>query len=133
MDKTLLEYLINIIVLVPVVLCLIVVSLKLSKKGVDSFNTKAYAQVIERYSLSKDTSLLVLKMGNTGCVLISSAHNTQIVKELNEEEINEIVRMKKEKNTVINLSKISSLDMKDLLNNKFVREKEDGHTKGNFS
>lgn len=133
MDKTLLEYLINIIVLVPVVLCLIVVSLKLSKKGVDSFNTKAYAQVIERYSLSKDTSLMVLKMGNTGCVLISSAHNTQIVKELNEEEINEIVRMKKEKNTVINLSKISSLDMKDLLNNKFVREKEDGHTKGNFS
>lgn len=133
MDKTLLEYLINIIVLVPVVLCLIVVSLKLSKKGVDSFNTKAYAQVIERYSLSKDTSLMVLKMGNTGCVLISSAHNTQIVKELNEEEIAEIVRMKKEKNTVINLSKISSLDMKDLLNNKFVREKEDGHTKGNFS
>lgn len=133
MDKTLIEYLVNIIVLVPVVLCLIVVTLKLSKKGVDGFNMKAYAQVIERFSLNKDTTLYVLKLGTTGCVLISSAHNTEVIKELDENEIEEVIKMKKEKQTVMNLSKISGFDMKGYLNNKFVREKEDGHTKGNFS
>lgn len=133
MDKTLIEYLVNIIVLVPIILCLVVVTLKLSKKGVDSFNVKAYAQVIERFNLNKDTTLYVLKLGTTGCVLISSAHNTQIIKELDENEIEEVMKMKKEKQTVMNLSKISGIDMKGYLNNKFVREKEDGHTKGNFS
>lgn len=133
MDKTLIEYLVNIIVFVPVVLCLIVVSLKLSKKGVEGFNMKAYAQVIERVSLSKDTTVFVLKLGTTGCVLISSAHNTQVIKELDENEIEEIIRLKKEKQTVMNLSKIPGFDVKDFLNNKFVREKENGHTKGNFS
>lgn len=133
MDKTLIEYLINIILLVPVVLCLIVVSLKLSKKGVDSFSMKSYAQVIERFSLNKDTTLYVLKLGTTGCVLISSAHNTQVIKELDENELEEVIKMKKEKQSVMNLSKISGFDMKDFVNKKFVRGKEDGHTKGNFS
>lgn len=133
MDKTLIEYLINIILLVPVVLCLIVVSLKLSKKGVDSFSMKSYAQVIERFSLNKDTTLYVLKLGTTGCVLISSAHNTQVIKELDENELEEAIKMKKEKQSVMNLSKISGFDMKDFANKKFVRGKEDGHTKGNFS
>ncbi len=123
MDKTLIEYLVNIIVLVPIVLCLAVATLKLSKKGVDSFNVKAYAQVIERFNLNKDTTLYVLKLGTTGCVLISSAHNTQVIKELDENEIEEVMKMKKEKQTVMNLSKISGFDMKGYLNNKFVREK----------
>lgn len=123
MDKTLIEYLVNIIVLVPIVLCLVVATLKLSKKGVDSFNVKAYAQVIERFNLNKDTTLYVLKLGTTGCVLISSAHNTQVIKELDENEIEEVMKMKKEKQTVMNLSKISGFDMKGYLNNKFVREK----------
>lgn len=127
------EYLINIILLVPIVLCLIVVSLKLSKKGVDTFSMKSYAQVIERFSLNKDTTLYVLKLGTTGCVLISSAHNTQIIKELDENEIEEVIRMKKEKQTVINLSKLPGFDVKSLVNKRIVREKEDGHTKGNFS
>lgn len=133
MDKTLIEYLINIILLVPIVLCLIVVSLKLSKKGVDTFSMKSYAQVIERFSLNKDTTLYVVKLGTTGCVLISSAHNTQVIKELDENEIEEVIKMKKEKQTVMNLSKLSGFDMKDFVNKKIVREKEDGHTKGNFS
>ena len=123
MDKTLIDYIVNIIILVPVVLCLIVASLKLSKKGVDSFNMKAYAQVIERFSLNKETTLYVLKLGVTGCVIISSTHNTEVIKELDEDEIEEIVKMKKEKQNLMSLSKISGLDVKGILNNKFIREK----------
>lgn len=133
MDKTLIQYLINIILLVPIVLCLIVISLKLSKKGIDNFNMKCYAQVIERFNLNKDTTLYVLKMGTTGCVLVSSAHNTQVIKELNENEIEEIMKMKKDKQNVMNLSKIPGFDIKSFANKKFVREKEDGDTKGNIS
>lgn len=133
MDKTLMEYVLNIIILVPIVLCLIVISLKLSKKGMDSLSMKSYAQVIERFNLNKDTTLMVLKLGNTGCVLISSIHNTQVIKELDENEIEEIIRMKKEKNSTVNLPNIYGVDIRKILNNKFVREKDDEHTKGNFS
>lgn len=133
MDKTLMEYLLNIIILVPVILCLIVISLRLSKKGMDSFSMKSYVQVIERFNLNKDTTLMVLKLGNTGCVVVSSAHNTQVIKELDENEIEEIMRMKKEKNSTVNISKIYGEDIKKFLNNKFVREKDNGHTKGNFN
>lgn len=126
MDKTLIEYLVNLIVLVPVVLCLIVISLKLSKKGIDSLNMKAYAQVIERVNMSKDTTLFVIKTGDTGCVLVTSAHNTQIVKELDTDEIQEIMKMKSEKQNKINLHKISGLDAKSIINNKLIRKKDDG-------
>lgn len=128
MDRTLIEYLINLIILVPIVLCLIVISLKLSKKGIDSFSMGAYVQVIERVSLSKDTTLYVVKMGETGSVIVSSIHNTQIIKELNDTDMEEIIRIKKEKQNSRNLLKTSEVDMLKLLNTKFKRKKDDGYT-----
>ena len=132
MDKTFLEFIINLIVLVPVISLLIVISLRLSKKSLDKFTSDAYAQVIERISLSKDINLYVIKLGETGCVLVSSNNNTQLIKELDKNEIEEIIRVKKERNNSITLKNIRGLNLNDILNNKFTREKNNGYTKSDF-
>ncbi|GEM_PF-4059506 len=129
MDKTLIEYLINIIVLVPVVIILIIISLKLGRNSIDKFSVGAYAQVIERINMTKDTSLYVIKMGTTGCVLVTSGQNTQIIKELDANEVNEIVKMKKEKHKGMDLQKIPGLDISKILKDKIIRKKDDGYTK----
>lgn len=132
MDKTFLEFIINLIVLVPVILLLIVISLRLSKKSLDKFTLGSYTQVIERFSLSKDINLYVIKMGTTGCVIVSSNNNTQVIKELDEDEIEKIMKMKKEKGNSIALKNINGLDLSNILNNKFTREKDNGYTKSDF-
>lgn len=132
MDKTFLEFIINLIVLVPVIALLIVISLRLSKKSLDNFTSSSYAQVIERISLSKDINLYVIKLGATGCVIVSSSNNTQLIKELDENEIEKIMRIKKERNNSITLKNISGLNLNNILNNKFTREKNNGYNKSDF-
>lgn len=132
MDKTFLEFIINLIVLVPVISLLIVISLRLSKKSLDNFTSSSYAQVIERISLSKDVNLYVIKLGVTGCVLVSSNNNTELIKELDENELEEIIRIKKQRNNSITLKNISGLNFNNILNNKFTREKNNGYNKSDF-
>ena len=129
MDKTLIEYIINIIVIVPIIVCLIVISLKLSRKGIEDLHIGAYAQVIEKFSMTKETALYVIRTGETGYVLVSSSNHTEIIKQLSEEEIKEIINNKKDKKALIdlsklsqiNFSKISEINLKEILNNKFKR------------
>lgn len=129
MDKALIEYLINIIVLVPVVLILIVISLKLSKSSVDKLNSGSYVNIIEKINISKDTSIYVIKMGSTGCVAVVSPGNTEIIKELNEEELEEIVDNKKKKYKAISIGKLSLWNKNNILRNKLVGEKHNGYDK----
>ena len=129
MENAFLEFIINLIVLVPIVILLIVISLKLSKGGLNKLASGSYVKVLERFNLNKDTCIYVIKTGKTGCVIVSSNNNTQVIKELDETEINEILRMKKEKKDSTYLNK---LNFSKILNNKLTREKEDGHIKSDF-
>ena len=129
MENAFLEFIINLIVLVPIVILLIVISLKLSKGGLNKLASGSYVKVLERFNLNKDTCIYVIKTGKTGCVIVSSNNNTQVIKELDETEINEILRMKKEKNDSTYLNK---LNFSKILNNKLTREKEAGHIKSDF-
>lgn len=129
MDRTIIQYLINIIVLISVGSLLIVISIKLSKKSMDKINLGIYTQIIEKFNLNKDLSLYVIKTGLTGCVVITSVHNTKIIKKLDENEMNEIMIMKKKKQSSIDLSKISGIDFKDILNKKLIRKKDDRYIK----
>lgn len=126
MDKTIIQYLINCIVFIPIGVLLMVISIKLSKKNINKINSDIYVQVIEKFNLNKDLSLYLIKTGSTGCVLIASAHNTEKIKELDEAEMNEIMSMKAKKQNSIGLSKISNIsniDFKDILNKKFTGKK----------
>ncbi|WP_195986929.1 flagellar biosynthetic protein FliO [Clostridium sp. D53t1_180928_C8] len=132
MDKTFLEFIINLIVLIPIILLLIVISLRLSKKSLDKLTLGSYVKVIERFNLTKDINLYVIKMGTTGCVLVSSNNNIQVIKELNENEVEEIINMKNNKSNSIALKGINELWVSNILNNNFTRKKDNGYTKSDF-
>lgn len=129
MENTFLEFIINLIVLVPIVILLIVISLKLSKGSLNKLSSGSYVKVLERLNLNKDIYIYVIKTGKVGCVIVSSNNNTQVIKELDENEINEIVKLKKEKN---DSAYLNQLNFSKLLNNKLTREKDNGHIKSDF-
>ena len=120
MNNTFLEFIINLIVLVPVVVLLIFISLRLSKKSLIKIGSGSYVKVLEKINLSKDICLYVIKSGNTGCIIVTSNNNTQVIKKLNEDEINEIIEMKNQHNY---LSYLNNLDFSKILNKKMLSDK----------
>lgn len=120
MNNTFLEFIINLIVLVPVVVLLIFISLRLSKKSLSKIGSGSYVKVLEKINLSKDICLYVIKSGNTGCIIVTSNNNTQVIKKLNEDEINEIIEMKNQHN---DLSYLNNLDFIKILNKKMLSDK----------
>ena len=120
MNNTFLEFIINLIVLVPVVVLLIFISLRLSKKSLIKIGSGSYVKVLEKINLSKDICLYVIKSGNTGCIIVTSNNNTQVIKKLNEDEINEIIEMKNQQN---DLSYLNNLDFSKILNKKMLSDK----------
>ena len=120
MNNTFLEFIINLIVLVPVVVLLIFISLRLSKKSLIKIGSGSYVKVLEKINLSKDICLYVIKSGNTGCIIVTSNNNTQVIKKLNEGEINEIIEMKNQHN---DLSYLNNLDFSKILNKKMLSDK----------
>lgn len=102
------KYIINLIVFIPFILVLILITIKFSKFGVGGLGINKYVKVLERTSLSKDSEILVLKMGDEGCVLVSSSSNSYKIKELTEEEIEEIEKIYEEnkKNSKLNPNNI---------------------------
>lgn len=120
MNNTFLEFIINLIVLVPVVVLLIFISLRLSKKSLSKIGSGSYVKVLEKINLSKDICLYVIKSGNTGCIIVTSNNNTQVIKKLNEDEINEIIEMKNQHN---DLSYLNNLDFSKILNKNMLSDK----------
>lgn len=125
MNNTFLEFIINLIELVPVVILLIFISLKLSQKSLIKIGSGSYINVLEKLNLSKDIYLLLIKIGNTGCVIVVSSNNTKVIKNLSENEINEIIEMKNKHNDLSYLSNLnfSKILSKKMLNNKISKNK----------
>lgn len=123
-----LQYLINLSVFVPLIIILIVVSIRISKANLENIGIYKYTQVIERTNLNKDTDVFVLKIGDEGCVIVSSPSSIEKIKELSKEEINNLEQkreeMKKAKILKFNTKKISlkKLDLKKLN----LKEKKNG-------
>ncbi|MDB8803896.1 MULTISPECIES: flagellar biosynthesis protein FliZ [Romboutsia] len=89
-----LQYIINLLIFVPLILILIVVSLRLSKASMSTIAGKKYTKVLEVTNLKKDIDLFVLKIGDEGCVLVSSPSKVDKIKDLTKEEINSIEKIK---------------------------------------
>lgn len=74
---------------------LMFLSFKLMGTKLNTVNNNKYIKVIERVQVTKENSILIIKMGNKGYVMTSSAGNMQKLSELSEEEIEEIEGNKK--------------------------------------
>lgn len=115
-----LQYIISLIIFIPITIILIVASIKLSKLNSDNINKHKYVKILERTNLSKDTSIFVLEMGDEGCVVASSPSKIEKLKELNKEDIAKIYEMKESYG--IDLSEID-IDKFKLFNLSFNNKK----------
>lgn len=78
-----------------VVLGLIFIVYKTSGNKIANMQSNKYVKVIERTQISKDTTILVIKLGEDGCVLSTSQNKTEKLKELSKEEIEQIETVKR--------------------------------------
>ena len=57
---------------------------------VNNINKNKYIQVLERTQITKENSILVVKIGKKGYVIANTAHHVDKLSELSEDEIKEI-------------------------------------------
>lgn len=107
-----LKYIINLIVFVPFTIALIIITIRLSKTSINGIAKNKYIKVLERTNLNKDTELYVLKVGDEGCVIVSSSTKTDTIKELTSHQIEEIER--KQEEVKINNRNNINLKLKDI-------------------
>ena len=89
-----LSVLVRLIVALLVILPLIYLSLKLGGNKLQNVQNGNYMKVIEKLSVSKENSLLVIKIGEQGYIFSSTGTKMEIIKELTEEQVSEIQKSK---------------------------------------
>lgn len=80
----------KIIVFLPFILFLIYLSLKYGGTKLQGLQNSKYMKIVEKISLSKDNSLMVVKIGNKGYLISSTNSNVEILQELAAEELADI-------------------------------------------
>ncbi|GAA0107110.1 MULTISPECIES: flagellar biosynthetic protein FliO [Clostridium] len=78
---------IKLIFTLVVVLGLMYLVFKISGNRLNKINEGKYIKVLEKVQISKDTSIVVLKIGKKGYIMSSSNNNTEKIDEISEEEI----------------------------------------------
>jgi len=86
----------RLIVALIVIFGLMIIILKYSKKGIDSTTKRNYTKIIDKTQISKDSFIVVLRVGKEGMLLLTSTGHTQKLKDLSEEEINKAEADKQE-------------------------------------
>lgn len=105
------RYVLTLAVTTPIIILLIYISIRLSRTSFDKMGIYRYVTVLERTNISKDSAILLLKIGNEGLVGLSSNNNFETLKTLTSNEIKEI---ELNKNKPINLN-YKNIDFKNLI------------------
>lgn len=87
MDLNFWLMLIKIVVFLPFILLLFYLSVKYGGSKLKGMQNGRFIKVLERVPLSKENSLVVVKIGNKAYVLTSAAGKVDTLLELNEEEL----------------------------------------------
>lgn len=84
----------KLVVALLVILPLIYISIKYGGNKLQNMQNGNYMKVLERLTLTKENSLLVIKIGEKGYVFSSSGNRLEILMELDSEEIKKIQESK---------------------------------------
>ena len=122
----------KLILALGVTLGLIFISFKLMGTKLNEINNNKYVKVIERVQVTKENTILIVKIGKKGFVMTSTAGQMERLAELSEEEINDIEEDKKKvaKEMTESYTKLI-LDSKKSFSKivKNIRSKEEKHEK----
>jgi flagellar protein FliO/FliZ len=78
------------------VLLLIFLVFRVLGNKVNDINNKKYMKIVDRLQITKDNSIVIVRIGKKGYVMSSSAHNIEKIEELEEEELEKIENIKKQ-------------------------------------
>jgi flagellar protein FliO/FliZ len=132
MDLNFFGMFVQLILALGVTLGLMFLTFKLMGKKVDSINNGKYVKVIERVQVSKDNTILVVKVGKKGYVMTSTTGHMGKLSELSEDEIKLVEEEKKKAAEEItenykNLMIKSKINFSKIVKN--IRSKEDKNEK----
>lgn len=86
---------VQLILALGVTLGLIFLSFKLANSKFNVINNNKYIKVIERVQVTKDNSILIVKIGEKGYIMTSTTGHMEKLSELSREEIDNIEEDKK--------------------------------------
>ena len=132
MNFEFLKVFVQLMLALGVTLGLMFLSFKVMGTKINAINNKRYIKVIERVQVTKENTILIVKIGQKGYIMTCSAGHMEKLSELSEEEINVIEEDKKKSvediaegyNKLILKSKNSFLKVV-----KNIRSKEEKHEK----
>lgn len=80
----------KLLVFLPLVLCLIYLTLRLGSKKYNLLQKGRYIKIIEKTQISKDSFILIIKVGDKGWIMGCSQGNMEKLHELTDEEVKAI-------------------------------------------
>ena len=86
----------KIIIFLPFIIFLIYFSLKVGGEKLGSLQNGKYMKVLDRLPLTKDNSILAVKIGEKGYIISSTQGKIEILLSLQEEELKKLEESKKE-------------------------------------
>ncbi|NMS89661.1 FliO/MopB family protein [Clostridioides difficile] len=105
-------YLLKILICIPIILILIVLSLKISQGSLLKKYNDKYVKILDIVSINKNNSIIILKVGEEGCIVASSSSSMNKIKDLTKEEISKIEADIKERNFKIQDFKMERIKTK---------------------
>ena len=81
---------IKILAALIVFILLIMLAVKVNEGKFKEINNNKLIKILERTQLSKDVSLQIIKIAGRGYILSVSSSKTELIKEVTEDEVNEI-------------------------------------------
>lgn len=88
------KYILNLVLVIPIVLLLFFIAIKLGKTSFLKMGMHNHVSVLEKVNVSKDSSVVVLKVGEEGCVGVLSSSGFETIQKLNREELKELENKK---------------------------------------
>ncbi|MBE6062732.1 MAG: flagellar formation protein [Clostridium butyricum] len=132
MDFEFFKMIMQLLIALAITLGLMFLCYKVLGTKVNSINRNKYVQVLERTQITKDNTLLVIKLGKKGYVITSTAERVDKLLELSEEEIQEIEKNKRlyneevleGYNKILSFSKDNFLKLLDKIRSKEENNEE---------
>lgn len=130
-----LRYLVNLSAFIILMIGVIAIAYKMNGLNLQNVGMYRYAKILEKVGISKDTYLLVLKIGEDGCVLLVSSNNIEKIKDLTPDDIKDIENNRQNNNLLkSDKFKFSKLNFKKDVQNPInligkLKEKKDANIK----
>lgn len=87
MDSQVWMMLFKIIIFLPFILLLIYISAKYGGNKLQDMQNGRYIKILERASISKENTLIVVKMGEKGYVMASTSGKIEVISEMDKDEV----------------------------------------------